>query len=194
MEAGHAKRGLGYVAAPVLGRPDVAAKGELNVLCAGPPEAVARVRPLLDAFSVKVWPLGGAAHHANVVKLASNFALVSAVEALAEAGVLAQAYGVAPATLYEVMTATAFAAPIYKIYAPLIAEGRFMPPAFALPLAQKDVRLALAAGEAAHAPLPLASLLRDRFLEAVAQGDGEKDLSALAAGAFRSAAQPIGGH
>ncbi|MDB5493484.1 MAG: 6-phosphogluconate dehydrogenase NAD-binding, partial [Phenylobacterium sp.] len=177
MEAEHARRGLAYVAAPVLGRPEVAAKGELNVLCAGPPDAVARVQPLLEAFAAKLWPLGDEAHRANVVKLACNFALASMIETLGEAGALVRGYGVAPAALYEVMTGSLFASPAYKTYGPLIAEGRFTPPGFKLPLGQKDMRLALAAGEAVHTPLPLASLLRDHFIEAIAQGDGDKDWS-----------------
>jgi 3-hydroxyisobutyrate dehydrogenase-like beta-hydroxyacid dehydrogenase len=192
MEAEHVRRGLGYVAAPVLGRPDAAAKGELNVLCAGAPDAVRKVTPLLEAFSAKVWPFGDEAHRANVAKLASNFALASMIETLGEAGALAQAYGVPPAQLYELMTNTAFAAPAYKIYAPIIASGKFSPPGFKLPLGQKDVRLALAAGEAANTPLPLASVLRDGFIAAVAAGDGDKDWAALAAGAFRRAGQKLG--
>ena len=184
LEHEHGRRGLGYVAAPVLGRPDVAAAGDLNVLVAGPPAAVAHVRPLLELFAKAVWPLGGAAHLANVVKLACNFSLASMIETLAEAGALVQAHGVDPAALYDVMTATLFAAPAYKTYAPLIAERRFSPPGFKLPLGLKDIRLTLQAGEAQHVPLPLASLLRDHFIEAIAGGDGEKEWSALWVVAF----------
>jgi 3-hydroxyisobutyrate dehydrogenase-like beta-hydroxyacid dehydrogenase len=192
LEAMHVQRGLAYVAAPVLGRPDVAA-GELNVLCAGAPEAVARVRPLLETFAKAVWPVGDQAYRANVVKLACNFALASMIETLGEAGALVAAHGIAPADLYDVMTGTLFAAPAYKTYSDIIAHQRFTPPGFKLPLGLKDVRLALAAGEAQHTPLPIASLLRDHFIEAIAQGDGEKDWSALAAGAFRRGGQTIGG-
>lgn len=187
MERLHAERGLAYVAAPVLGRPDVAAAGQLNVLVAGPPEAVAKVRPFLDRIGKAVWPVGDEAHKANVVKLACNFALASMIETLGEAGSLAKAWDVEPAALYEIMTGTLFAAPAYKTYAPIIAERRFSPPGFKLPLGLKDVRLALQAGEAKHAPLPLASLLRDHFIEAIAAGDGEKDWSALSTVAFRKA-------
>jgi 3-hydroxyisobutyrate dehydrogenase-like beta-hydroxyacid dehydrogenase len=91
------------------------------------------------------------------------------------------------------MTGTLFAAPAYKTYSDIIAHERFTPPGFKLPLGLKDVRLALAAGEAQHTPLPIASLLRDHFIEAIALGDGEKDWSALAAGAFRRGGQKIGG-
>jgi 3-hydroxyisobutyrate dehydrogenase-like beta-hydroxyacid dehydrogenase len=187
----HRAHGLGYVATPVLGRPDVAAAGQLNVLCAGPPAAVERVRPLLDAFARTVWPLGEDPARANVVKLACNFSLASAIETLAEAAALASAYGVAPTDLFEVMTGTLFAAPAYKTYADIIANARFSPAGFKLTLGLKDVRLALQAGEAHATPLPLASLLRDAFITAVANGDAENDWSALAVGAFRNSGRAL---
>jgi 3-hydroxyisobutyrate dehydrogenase-like beta-hydroxyacid dehydrogenase len=187
----HRERGLGYVAAPVLGRPDVAAAGELNVLCAGESSATQRVRPLLEAFAKAVWPLGDDPVRANVVKLACNFALASAIETLGEAAALTAAYGVAPADLYAVMTGTLFAAPAYRTYADIIAAARFSPAGFALPLGFKDVRLALQAAEAQATPLPVASLLRDHFIEAIAHGDSDKDWSILAAGAFRAAGRDL---
>jgi 3-hydroxyisobutyrate dehydrogenase-like beta-hydroxyacid dehydrogenase len=186
-----AERSLGYVAAPVLGRPDVAAAGALNVLCAGAPEAVERVRPLLEAFAKAVWPLGDEPFRANVVKLACNFALAGMIETLGETAALAKAYGVEPADLYAVMTGTLFAAPAYKTYSEIIAGAKFSPAAFKLPLGLKDVRLALAAGESEHVPLPLASLLRDHFIEAIAHGDQDKDWAALAEGAFRRSGQTL---
>jgi 3-hydroxyisobutyrate dehydrogenase-like beta-hydroxyacid dehydrogenase len=187
----HHARGLGYVATPVMGRPDVAAAGQLNVLLAGAPAAVARVRPLLDAFAKAVWPLGEDPARANVVKLACNFSLASMIETLGEAAALTSAYGVAPGDLFEVMTATLFAAPAYRTYADIIAAARFSPAGFKLPLGMKDVRLALQAGEARATPLPLASLLRDQFIAAIAHGDGDKDWSAIAAGAFRNAGRAL---
>jgi len=187
LEALHGELGLAYVAAPVLGRPDAAAAGQLHVLAAGQPDAVAKVRPLLDLVGQRVWPVGDHAPMANVVKLACNFALASAIETLGEAGALAKAYGVEPAALFEVMTGSLFAAPAYRVYGGLIGERRFEPAGFRLPLGMKDVRLALEAGEAKHAPLPIASLLRDHFLAAIANGDADKDWSALAMTAFRNA-------
>ncbi len=187
LEQAHADKGLHYVGAPVLGRPDVAAAGQLHALVAGPPEAVAKVRPLIELYAQAVWPVGDEAHKANVVKLACNFSLASMIETLGEAGALAKAWGVEPEILYGVMTGTLFAAPAYKTYAPIIVERRFSPPGFGLPLGLKDVRLALQAGEAKHAPLPVASLLRDHFIEAIALGDGEKDWSALSEVAFHNA-------
>jgi 3-hydroxyisobutyrate dehydrogenase-like beta-hydroxyacid dehydrogenase len=192
MDELHTARGLAYVAAPVLGRPDVAAAGQLNGLCAGAPAAVAVVRPLLQEFTRAVWPLGDDPVRANVVKLACNFALASMIETLGEAGALVAGYGVAPADLYEVMTGTLFAAPAYKTYAEIIAGVRFSPAGFKLPLGLKDVRLALQAAEAHDTPLPIASLLRDHFIEAIANGHGEEDWTALAAGAFRRGGRTLG--
>ena len=185
MDELHQARGLSYVAAPVLGRPDVAAAGQLNALCAGAPRAVARVRPLLEEFTRAVWPLGDDPVRANVVKLACNFALASMIETLGEAGALVAAYGVEPCDLYQIMTGTLFAAPAYKTYSEIIAGARFTPAGFKLPLGLKDVRLALQAAEARDMPLPIASLVRDHFIEAIATGQGDKDWAALAAGAFR---------
>lgn len=194
MDELHKARGLSYVAAPVLGRPDVAAAGQLNALCAGAPDAVAQVRPLLEEFTRAVWPLGDDPVRANVVKLACNFSLASMIETLGEAGALVAAYGVEPGDLYDIMTGTLFAAPAYKTYGDLIAGARFLPAGFKLPLGLKDVRLALQAAEAQDTPLPIASLLRDHFIEEIATGHADKDWSALAAGAFRRGGRELVEH
>jgi len=175
----HAAHGAEYVAAPVFGRPDVAAAGKLNILVAGGPQAIERVRPLLDAMGSRVWPLGEAPERANVAKIAGNFMLAAAIESMAEASALTRAHGISAADFLEVMTSTLFAAPAYQGYAKLIAERRFKPAGFALPLGYKDVGLALAAGEAARVPLPFAGVLRDSLLEALAAGDEDVDWSVL---------------
>ena len=183
----HAKRGLAYVAAPVFGRPDMAAAAKLNILVAGPPAAVERVRSLLEAMGSKLWPLGDAPERANVAKIAGNFMLAAAIESMAEATALTRAYGVSAADFLAVMTNTLFAAPAYQGYGKLIAEQRFKPAGFALPLGLKDVELALTAGSVARVPLPFAGVLRDSLLEALAAGDAELDWSALALVAARRA-------
>jgi 3-hydroxyisobutyrate dehydrogenase-like beta-hydroxyacid dehydrogenase len=183
----HARRGVAYVAAPVFGRPDVAAAGRLNILAAGEASAVERVRPLLDAMGSRTWPLGEAPERANVAKIAGNFMLAAAIESMAEASALTRAHGISAADFLEVMTGTLFAAPAYQGYAKLIAERRFKPAGFALPLGYKDVGLALAAGEAARVPLPFAGVLRDSLLEALAGGDEDVDWSVLSQVAARRA-------
>jgi len=176
----HAALGLAYVAAPVFGRPPVARAGGLNVLAAGAPEAVARAMPVLEALAAKVWPMGEDPVRANAVKIAGNLMIVSAVEAMGEAAALGEAHGVPTADLLDMLTSTLFAAPIYKIYGAMIAEGRYHPPGFAADLALKDVRLAQAAGDEKGLTLPLADLV-ESGLEALLAGEGETpDLAALA--------------
>ena len=176
----HAERGLGYVAAPVFGRPPVARAGGLNVLAAGAPDAVKQAMPALEALAAKVWPIGEDPVRANAVKIAGNLMIVSAVEAMGEATALGAAHGVPAADLLDMLTSTIFAAPIYKIYGGMIAEGRYRPPGFAADLALKDVRLAQAAGDEKGLSLPLADLV-ENGLEALLAGEGEiPDLAALA--------------
>ena len=176
----HAKRGLEYVAAPVFGRPDVAAAGKLNILVAGKSSAVEKARPLLEAMSAKLWPMGDAPERANVVKIAGNFMLATAIESMAEASALTRAYDISAADFLDVMTNTLFASPAYQGYGKLIAEERFKPAGMKLPLGLKDVELALTAAGSAHVPLPLAGVVRDSLLEALAAGDEDVDWSALA--------------
>lgn len=183
----HARRGLEYVAAPVFGRPDMAAAAKLNILAAGRAEAIGRVEPLLAAMGSRTWPLGEVPERANVAKIAGNFMLASAIESMAEASALTRAHGLGAKDFLEIMTSTLFAAPAYQGYARLIAEQRFKPAGFALPLGYKDVGLALAAGEAARVPLPFAGVLRESLLEALAAGDEDVDWSVLSQVAARRA-------
>jgi 3-hydroxyisobutyrate dehydrogenase-like beta-hydroxyacid dehydrogenase len=113
---------------------------------------------------------------------------------MGEAVVMAERYGVRPAALLEILGSTLFAAPVYRNYGTLIADRRYQPAGFRLELGLKDVRLALAAAESARTPMPVASLLRDHLLEAIAQGDGELDWAALAEVARRhaTALEPVG--
>ncbi|MGA7538797.1 MAG: NAD(P)-dependent oxidoreductase [Steroidobacteraceae bacterium] len=176
----HAERGIGYAAAPVLGRPDVAAAGKLTVLLAGPRQSVEAVQPLLEGtVGQKVWRFGERASQANVVKLAVNFMLAAAIESMGEAAALTAGYGIEPRELFEVIGQSLFPGPVYQGYGRLIAEARFEPAGFKARLGLKDVRLALAAAEAASTPMPLASLIRDSMLEALARGEGEQEFGVV---------------
>lgn len=183
----HAKREIDYVSAPVFGRPDVAAAGKLNILAAGKAHVIERVRPLLEAMGSRIWPLGDAPERANVVKIAGNFMLGAAIESMAEASALTRAHGVSAAEFLDVMTSTLFASPAYQGYAKLIAEQRYTPAGFALPLGYKDIGLALSAADATRVPLPLASLLHDSLLEALSAGEEDVDWSIMAQVAARRA-------
>ena len=176
----HDEFGLGYVAAPVFGRPAVARAGGLNIVAAGAPDALAEATPVLELLAAKVWPMGDDPVRANALKIAGNLMIVSAVEAMGEAAALGAAHGVPAADLLEVLTSTIFAAPIYKIYGGMIAEGKYHPPGFAADLALKDVRLAQAAGDEKGLALPLADLV-EGGLETLLAGEGATpDLAALA--------------
>jgi 3-hydroxyisobutyrate dehydrogenase-like beta-hydroxyacid dehydrogenase len=175
----HALLGLHYVAAPVLGRPDVAAAGKLTIVAGGPAEAIDRVQPVLDAIGQKTWRIGSLPQQANVMKLAANFMLGSAVETLGEAASLVTAHGVAMQDFLDVITAGPFQGPVYQGYGKMIAERRYEPALFKARLGLKDVRLALAAADAVSTPMPVASVVRDSLIEAIAHGDGEKDFAVL---------------
>jgi hypothetical protein len=185
----HTKNGLDYVAAPVFGRPDAAAAAKLNIVAAGPAALLDKAQPLFDLIGQKTWRMGDAPYRANAAKLAGNFMIGAAIEAMAEATTLAGGYGVPAADLLDLLTNTIFAAPVYKGYGGMIAADRYEPAAFKLSLGLKDIRLALAAGDQANVPMPLASLVRDNLLEAIAAGDGDKDFAALAQVAQRHAGQ-----
>jgi 3-hydroxyisobutyrate dehydrogenase-like beta-hydroxyacid dehydrogenase len=187
LAARHHDQGLFYVAATVFGRPELAAVAKLTIVAAGDPSAIARVQPLLDVIGQRTWPMGIQPERANVVKLAGNFMLGAAVEAMSEASAMASRYGIAPADFLNVLTTGVFAAPAYQTYGDAIANKRYDPPGFRLSLTLKDLRLALAAAEEVSAPMALADVVHESLLEAFARGDGERDLAALARVSMRRA-------
>ena len=185
--ARHREHGLFYVGGAVFGRPELAATAKLTIVVAGDPGALARVQPLLDVIGQRTWPMGDQPERANVVKLAGNFMLGAAVEAMSEASAMASRHGIAPADFLKVLTTGVFAAPAYQTYGDAIASQRYDPPGFRLALTLKDLRLALAAAEEVSAPMPLADVVHESLLEAFAHGDGERDLAALARVSMRRA-------
>jgi len=183
----HAKAGQRFVAAPVFGRPDAAAAKMLFVAAAGPADAIETATPLLADIGQKTFVLGAKPSSANLVKLSGNFLIAVVIESLGEAVALVTKGGVDRHTYLDLLTSTLFSAPVYKVYGRLIAEQKFSPAGFAAPLGAKDVRLALAAAEDLRVPLPLASLLRDRFLTLLAQGGENLDWSAISTLAAKDA-------
>jgi 3-hydroxyisobutyrate dehydrogenase-like beta-hydroxyacid dehydrogenase len=179
LEAAHAKAGQRFVAAPVFGRPDVAAAGQLFVIAAGGRDTLDAVAPLFDAIGQKTFVVSGTPKSANLVKLSGNFLIASVIESLGEAMALVRKGGVDRRQYLDILISTLFNAPVYKTYGGLIADGTFEPAGFAAPLGYKDIRLTLAAAEDLRVPLPLASLLRDRFLTLLAYGGDKLDWSAI---------------
>jgi 3-hydroxyisobutyrate dehydrogenase-like beta-hydroxyacid dehydrogenase len=177
----HAARGIGYIAAPVLGRVDVAAAGKLNIVAAGPDELIARVQPLLDLMGQKTWRFGTVPEQANAVKLGANLTLACAIEAMGESAALVGAHGIEVGGFLDLLSNTLFAgSPVYKGYGGMIAQERYSPAGFKLSLGLKDVGLANDAAEAQGVRLRFGAVLRETLQEAVARGEGDLDLAALA--------------
>jgi 3-hydroxyisobutyrate dehydrogenase-like beta-hydroxyacid dehydrogenase len=183
----HAQAGQRYIAAPVFGRPDMAAAAKLFIVAAGDPATVAACKPLFDALGQKTSQIGADPSAANLVKLSGNFLQAAIIESLGEAIALIGKAGIDRRAYVELLTSTVFTAPAYKTYGGLIAEGKYEPAAFAAPLGYKDIRLTLAAAEGLRVPMPFASLLSDRFLRLFAQGGAKLDWAAIGALAAQDA-------
>lgn len=180
LEEAHGALRQDFVAAPVLGRPPAAEAGTLFVMAAGPAPLLERLRPLLEDLGQRLFIVGDRPFKANLVKLSCNFLIFSTIEQLAEVFALNEKGGVDKAKLFEVLTESFFTAPVHKNYGRIILDQAYDPPGAKLALGAKDNRLVLAAGEELAVPLPLASLLRDRFLATEARGEGGLDFCAIA--------------
>jgi 3-hydroxyisobutyrate dehydrogenase-like beta-hydroxyacid dehydrogenase len=179
LTAMHRSRSETHVGAPVLGRPPMAEAGQLLLLTAGPEPDLEKCRPLFDVIGQGSYVAGREPWQAHFAKLATNFLLASTVEALAEVAALVERGGMDKKTFLELLTTTAFACPVYKIYGDLIANDRFEPAGFRMRLGLKDVELALAAAARVGASLPLAELARDGLQKGVSEGYAELDWAAL---------------
>jgi 3-hydroxyisobutyrate dehydrogenase-like beta-hydroxyacid dehydrogenase len=176
----HTAKGQRYLAAPVLGRPEDAEGGELVLLVAGPEDAATTCGPVFDVLGRATHRLGFHPERANVVKLACNFVLASVIEVFGEAFALVEGYGVGAPALLDILKGSMLRPEMLAAYGKRIAEARFEPVGFQLKLGLKDVDLVLGAAEATALPMPLASVLHDRFLVALARDLGDKDWSAIA--------------
>ncbi|MBZ5581119.1 MAG: NAD(P)-dependent oxidoreductase [Acidobacteriia bacterium] len=182
----HAEAGQGYLSAPVFGRPEAAEQKKLVVIAAGPEDLVARFRPLFEAVGRETVVAGREPWQANAVKLCGNFMIAAMLESFGEAYAALRKARIDPHVFGHAMDAL-FASPVYANYGRIVAEERFEPAGFQLKLGLKDMRLALENARECAAPMPLASLLHDHFLAALANGQGEMDWSSIARVAARNA-------
>jgi len=178
--ARHQSCGQSGIATPVLGRPDVAAAGQLGVVIGGAPAVAERCQGVIEAVSRRVFVAGDKPEHAAVAKLANSLVLACAIEAMGEGFSLVRKYGVDTKVLYDVMTEGLFAAPAYKGYGKLIADGDYDTVGFTAALGLKELRLILAAADREHVPLPAGHVLHDRLVSLVANGHGGRDWVAIA--------------
>ena len=183
----HNKKGQHYLAAPVFGRPEAAAAAKLFVVAAGSQSLIERCQPLFDAVGQKTFLAGAEPPMANVVKLAGNFLITTVIEGLAESFALARKSKVDPGQMLDILTGSLFPAPLYKNYGVMVAHEKFEPVGFKMRLGAKDNRLVLSAAEEVGVPMPMASLLRDRFLSAMAQGMSDDDWAAVARVVYKNA-------
>ena len=175
----HAAAGVGFVASPVLGRAEKALAGTMTIIVAGDGAAVEKLRPIYEVMGSKVIVVGPKPESANLMKIATNFMMASAIESMGEALALVRKAGLDPETFYAA-TEDQFPGPIYRNYARLMMDQKYTPPGFSLRLGLKDVDLAMAAGADLKVPMPLASLLHDQFIMALAHGMGELDWVSIA--------------
>lgn len=187
LAAAHQQHKQHYVSAPVFGRPEAAAAAKLFVVAAGPAQQIDRCRSLFDAMGQKLFIAGSEPPMANVVKLAGNFLITTVIEGLAEAFAFTRKSHVDAGRLLEILTGSLFPAPIYKNYGGMIAAEKFEPVGFKMTLGAKDNRLVLAAAEEAGVPMPMASLVRDQFISAIAQGMSDADWAAVARIVYKNA-------
>ncbi len=183
----HARFGGRLVAAPVFGRPEAAAARKLWICTSGAAASKKAVKPVFDSIGQGVFDFGEEVGAANVVKLAGNFLLTAAIEAMAEASAMAEKNGVARADLLNMLTSTIFNCPIYVNYSKGIINGQFEPAGFSIPLILKDMNLARKTASDAQAPMPILNLLIDRYLTMMANGLERYDAVGLALGAAQDA-------
>ncbi|MCT7305409.1 NAD(P)-dependent oxidoreductase [Ralstonia wenshanensis] len=174
----HRARGIALVAAPVLGRPDVAARAELNILAAGDPAAIDKVKPALEVIGQRIWRMGDDPRMAFAAKLACNMMISFAIEAMAEAVVLTEAHGVPRERFLELILGTLFGTRPYQTYSGNFIRNEY-PPGFKATLGLKDLRLAKEAARDADRELPMLDIVYARMRDAVDAGYGDQDWSAM---------------
>jgi 3-hydroxyisobutyrate dehydrogenase-like beta-hydroxyacid dehydrogenase len=149
------------------------------LLAAGPPSGLEKVRPLLERLGQRLFVIGEDAALANLFKLAANVLTATTLECMGEVLALLRKGGIDSHLAFDVLTNSLFDSRVHKTYGGKIVEGHYSPPGMAVPLAIKDLRLALAEAEHLAVPMPAASLVHDRLVAMMARGWAGLDWSAL---------------
>lgn len=176
----HAKLGGVYCVATVMGRPDAVVNKKQVYLLAGEPSDLDRIRPILEKIGSRTFTFGDEPHVANAAKLAFNFLIASAIEAMAESFTFATKNGVDVEQFHAAITETLFASPVYKNYGRAVLDKRFTEPLFRLALGAKDVDLICATARRSRSPMRIASVLQDRMTASLAKGRENFDWTGIA--------------
>jgi 3-hydroxyisobutyrate dehydrogenase-like beta-hydroxyacid dehydrogenase len=179
LQAAHQKAGLGYLSAPVFGRPEMAATGQLVTVVAGDAASLDKMQPAFAAFTARVVPVGDEAEKANLFKICGNFMIAAELEAIGEAFALLRKGGVDPALFHDVLAGRLFTGAVFKAYGLMVLNKTYEPAGFALTLGLKDVNLARAAAQGLGVEMPTAELLKTHYDQAIAWGWQDKDWSAI---------------
>jgi 3-hydroxyisobutyrate dehydrogenase-like beta-hydroxyacid dehydrogenase len=180
LKAAHSEKGQALVCAPMMGRPELVSSGTAGVFASGPADAMAKCKPLFDALGRKTFEGGADPEAATAMKIANNFVLGCAIEAMGEGFTLTRKYGVDTSVFYDVMTDGLFNCSAYKVYGKIMVDESYSKVGQMAVLGLKDANLALEAGNIAAVPLPSGNVWRDRLVGAVAHGDGDKDWAVMA--------------
>jgi 3-hydroxyisobutyrate dehydrogenase-like beta-hydroxyacid dehydrogenase len=186
----HGARGQHYVAAPVLGNPDLARSRRLFAIAAGRACAIEIARPLLQSLTEHMFIVSDDPGAANLMKLAANTLTAITLQSMAEVLALLRKGGIDARTAFEILTNSLFDSKVHRTYGGKIVDERYRPAGMVVPLAIKDLRLALAQAEQESVPMPVASLVHDRLISLVAHGWAELDWSALGLLEARDAGLP----
>jgi len=179
LKSGHEERHQNYVTATVLGRPPAAAAGELFVVLGGAEPLREKVTPLLETLGQRIFVTGDDPVHANLIKLSLNFMIMATIEQMSEVFAISEKAGIKPATIFEIMTNSFYTAPVHKNYGKIMVEKNYKPTGAPMAIGLKDTELFLQAGRDLNVPLPYASVVRDRFLSALAVLDPDLDFAAI---------------
>jgi len=179
LQAAHKARGIGYLSAPVFGRPEMAETGQLVTVVAGAADALAKMGDVFKAITARVVPVGDEAEKANLFKICGNFMIASELEAIGEAFVLLRKGGVDPALFHDVMAGRLFTGAVFKNYGLMVLNHQYEPAGFALTLGLKDVNLTRSAAQGLGVEMPVAELLKAHYDQAIAWGWQDKDWSAI---------------
>lgn len=179
----HEWYGAHYVASPIFARPEAVRAKVGNICLSGNADAKERIKPIVQSFVKGVFDFGDEPGAANVIKLAGNFMIACSLEMMAEAFTMAEKNGISRQSIYEMLTSTLFAAPIFQNYGKIVAQHAYEPVAFRFPLGLKDINLTLQTASDVNAPMPFADIIKNRFISGLAKGRENLDWGALALGA-----------